>query len=69
MGLRRLSRAGVLRRLAKESPTVMAGLGFFVERALHALSSCCLIVAGMSLYIWRTCRRLDRGAALRVSDG
>lgn len=54
--------------LATESPTVMAGWAFSWS-VLFMLFFVLLIVAGMSLYIWRTCRRLDREAALRISDG
>ncbi len=54
--------------IAKESPTVLAGLAFSWS-VLFMLCFVLLIVGGMSLYIWQTCRRLDREAALRVSDG
>ncbi len=54
--------------IAKESPTVLAGLAFSWS-VLFMLCFVLLIVGGMSLYIWQTCRRLDRKAALQVSDG
>ncbi len=54
--------------LAKESSTVLAGWAFSWS-VLFMLFFVLLIVAGMSLYIWRTCRRLDREAAFRISDG
>ena len=54
--------------VAKESPTVLAGWAFSWS-VLFMLCFVLMIVAGMSLYIWRTCRRLDREAALRISDG
>jgi hypothetical protein len=54
--------------LAKESSTVLAGWAFSWS-VLFMLFFALMIVAGMSLYIWRTCRRLDREAALRISDG
>jgi hypothetical protein len=54
--------------IAKESSTVLAGWAFSWS-VLFMLFFALMIVAGMSLYIWRTCRRLDREAALRISDG
>jgi len=54
--------------IAKESPTVLAGWAFSWS-VLFMLLFVFLIVGGMSFYIWQTCRRLDREAALRVSDG
>ena len=54
--------------ISKESPTVLAGWAFSWS-VLFMLLFVLLVVAGMSLYIWRTCQRLDREAALRVSDG
>jgi heme/copper-type cytochrome/quinol oxidase subunit 2 len=54
--------------IAKESPTVLAGWAFSWS-VLFMLFFVLVIVAGMSIYIWRTCRRLDREAALRMSDG
>jgi heme/copper-type cytochrome/quinol oxidase subunit 2 len=54
--------------MAKESPTVLAGWAFSWS-VLFMLVLVFAIVAGMSLYIWQTCRRLEREAALRVSGG
>jgi hypothetical protein len=54
--------------ISKESPTVLAGWAFSWS-VLFMLLFVLLIVGGMSLYIWQTCRRLDREAAVRVSDG
>lgn len=54
--------------IAKESPTVLAGLAFSWS-VLFMLCFVLLIVGWMSLFIWQTCRRLDRKEALRVSDG
>lgn len=54
--------------IAKESPTVLAGWAFSWS-VLFMLVLVFAIVAGMSLYIWQTCRRLEREAALRVSGG
>ncbi len=45
--------------MAKESPTVMAGIAFSWS-VLFMLLFVCLIVGGMSLYIGKTCRRLER---------
>jgi hypothetical protein len=54
--------------IAKESPTVLAGWAFSWS-VLFMLVFVFAIVGGMSLYIWQTCRRLEREAALRVSGG
>ena len=54
--------------IANESPTVLAGLAFSWS-VLFMLVLVFAIVGGMSLYIWQTCRRLEREAALRVSGG
>ena len=54
--------------MAKESPTVLAGWAFSWS-VLFMLVFVFLIVGGMSLYIWQTCRRLEREAALRISGG
>ena len=54
--------------IAKESPTVLAGWAFSWS-VLFMLVFVFLIVGGMSFYIWQTCRRLEREAALRVSGG
>ena len=54
--------------ISKESPTVLAGWAFSWS-VLFMLVLVFAIVAGMSLYIWQTCRRLEREAALRVSGG
>lgn len=54
--------------IARESPTVLAGWAFSWS-VLFMLLCVFLVVAGMLSYIWQTCRRLDREAALRVSDG
>jgi len=54
--------------IAKESATVLAGWAFSWS-VLFMLLFVFVIVGGMSFYIWQTCRRLDREAALRVSDG
>jgi hypothetical protein len=54
--------------IAKESPTVLAGWAFSWS-VLFMLLFVFFIVGGMSFYIWQTCRRLDREAAPRVSDG
>jgi heme/copper-type cytochrome/quinol oxidase subunit 2 len=53
--------------IAKESSTVLAGWAFSWS-VLFMLFFVLLVVAGMSFYIWRTCRRVDREAAARVSD-
>jgi hypothetical protein len=45
--------------VAKESPTVMAGLAFSWS-VLFMLGFVLLMVGGMSFYIWQTCRRLAR---------
>lgn len=54
--------------IAKESPTVLAGWAFSWS-VLFMLASVLFIIGAMSFYIFRTCQRLDREAALRVSDG
>jgi hypothetical protein len=54
--------------VAKESPTVLAGWAFSWS-VLFMLVLVFAIVGGMSLYIWQTCRRLEREAAFRVSGG
>jgi heme/copper-type cytochrome/quinol oxidase subunit 2 len=54
--------------ISKEASTVLAGWAFSWS-VLFMLVFVFLVVGGMSLYIWRTCRRLDREAALRVLDG
>ena len=54
--------------IANESPTVLAGWAFSWS-VLFMLVLVLAIVAGMSLYTWQTCRRLEREAALRVSGG
>jgi heme/copper-type cytochrome/quinol oxidase subunit 2 len=54
--------------IAKESPTVLAGWAFSWS-VLFMLVFVFLIVGGLSFYIWQTCRRLEREAALRVSGG
>jgi heme/copper-type cytochrome/quinol oxidase subunit 2 len=54
--------------ILKESPTVLAGWAFSWS-VLFMLLFVFLIVGGMCFYIWQTCRRLDREAAVRVSDG
>jgi len=54
--------------IANESPTVLAGWAFSWS-VLFMLVFVFLIVGGMSLYIWQTCRRLEREAALRDSGG
>ena len=54
--------------VAKESPTVLAGWAFSWS-VLFMLLFVFLIVGGMSLYIWRTCRRLERECILRVPGG
>lgn len=51
--------------IAKESPTVLAGLAFSWS-VLFMLVFVFVIVGGMSFFIWQTCRRLDREAALRA---
>lgn len=45
--------------MAKESPTVMAGIAFSWS-VLFMLGFAILIVLGMSLYIGQTCRRIER---------
>jgi hypothetical protein len=45
--------------LAKESPTVMAGIAFSWS-VLFMLVFALLIVGGMSFYIGKTCRRIER---------
>ena len=54
--------------IARESPTVLAGWAFSWS-VLFMLLFVFLIIGGMSLYIWRTCKRLERTAALRGSGG
>jgi heme/copper-type cytochrome/quinol oxidase subunit 2 len=54
--------------IAKESATVLAGWAFSWS-VLFMLLCVFLVVSGMLSYIWQTCRRLDREAALRGSDG
>ena len=54
--------------VARESPTVLAGWAFSWS-VLFMLLFVFLIVGGMSLYIWRTCRRLERESVLRVPGG
>jgi hypothetical protein len=54
--------------IAKESPTVLAGWAFSWS-VLFMLLFVFLIIGGMSLYIWRTCRRLEREPIPPVSDG
>jgi hypothetical protein len=54
--------------IAKESPTVLAGVAFSWS-VLFMLASVILIIGGLSFYICQTCRRLEQEAALRVSDG
>jgi heme/copper-type cytochrome/quinol oxidase subunit 2 len=54
--------------ISKESLTVLAGWAFSWS-VLFMLLFVLLIVSGMSFYIWQTCRRLDREAAIRISDG
>jgi hypothetical protein len=54
--------------VAKESPTVLAGWAFSWS-VLFMLLLVFLVIGGMSLYIWRTCRRLERESVLRVSGG
>ncbi len=54
--------------VTKESPTVLAGWAFSWS-VLFMLLFVFLIVGGMSLYIWQTCRRLERESALRVPGG
>jgi len=48
--------------LAKESPTVLAGAAFSWS-VLFMLAFVMLIVIGMSVYIWHTCRHLERARA------
>ncbi len=45
--------------MAKESPTVMAGIAFSWS-VLFMLVFALLVVGGMSLYIGKTCQRLER---------
>ncbi|HRJ70860.1 MAG TPA: hypothetical protein PLS03_01475 [Terrimicrobiaceae bacterium] len=45
--------------VAKESPTVMAGVAFSWS-VLFMLCFVLLLVAGMSLFIGQTCRRIER---------
>lgn len=45
--------------VAKESPTVMAGIAFSWS-VLFMLCFVLLLVAGMSLFIGQTCRRIER---------
>jgi hypothetical protein len=54
--------------VAKESPTVLAGWAFSWS-VLFMLVFVFLIVGGMSLYIWQTCRRLERESVQRVPGG
>ena len=54
--------------IARESPTVLAGWAFSWS-VLFMLVFVFIVVGGMSFYIWQTCRRLEREAALPVSDG
>jgi heme/copper-type cytochrome/quinol oxidase subunit 2 len=54
--------------VAKESPTVLAGWAFSWS-VLFMLVFVFLIVGGMSLYIWQTCRRLERESVSRVPGG
>ena len=54
--------------VAKESPTVLAGWAFSWS-VLFMLLFVFLIVGGMSLYIWRTCRRLERESVPRIPGG
>jgi hypothetical protein len=48
--------------LRHESSTVMAGFAFSWS-VLFMLTFAFLVVGGMSLYIWQTCRRIDRERA------
>lgn len=45
--------------LQHENSTVLAGMAFSWS-VMFMLGFVMLIVFGMSLYIWRTCRRLDQ---------
>ena len=54
--------------IARESPTVLAGWAFFWS-VLFMLLCVFLIIGGMSVYIWQTCRRLDRAATARGAGG
>lgn len=45
--------------MAKESPTVMAGVAFSWS-VLFMLLFALLVVGGMSLYIGKTCQRIER---------
>lgn len=46
--------------LANESPTVLAGVAFSWS-VVFMLVFVILIVVGMSVFIWNTCRRLEQG--------
>ncbi len=48
-----------------ESPTVLAGMAFSWS-VIFMLTVVLALVAAMSLYIWRTCARLDRDRAAGV---
>jgi hypothetical protein len=54
--------------VVKESSTVLAGWAFSWS-VLFMLLFVFLVIGGMSLYIWRTCRRLERESTPRVSGG
>jgi hypothetical protein len=54
--------------IARESPTVLAGWAFSWS-VLFMLLFVFLIIGGMSVYIWQTCRRLDRAATARGVGG
>lgn len=45
--------------MAKESPTVMAGVAFSWS-VLFMLAFALLVVGGMSVYIGKTCRRIEQ---------
>jgi hypothetical protein len=53
--------------IASENPTVLAGWAFSWS-VIFMLLFVFLIIAGMSLYIWSTCKRLERVGA-RGSGG
>ncbi|MFZ4681424.1 MAG: hypothetical protein ACOYMS_02880 [Terrimicrobiaceae bacterium] len=46
--------------LAHESPTVLAGVAFSWS-VVFMLAFVMLIVVGMSVFIWNTCRKLEEG--------